>query len=182
MKHVKLLLLLTTCLYLFGCASGAKQENIVYRGMVSPQPAALKDNIAIDSVTGGQKTNPAWTSEISNESFSSALRQSLAYQNLLGDNGRYRLKVELLAVDQPLFGFNFTVKTRIRYTLVDQQSQQTVMAETINASHTATTGDAFVAVTRLRLANEGAAKKNIQDLMQRLSELKLDAGQVSLAQ
>lgn len=182
MKHLKLLLLLSTCLYLFGCASGAKQENIVYRGMVSPQPTELKDNIAVDNVSGGQKTNPAWTSEISNESFGAALKQSLAHQSLLGDNGRYRLNVELLKVDQPMFGFNFTVKTSIRYTLLDQQTQKTVMSETINASHTATTGDAFVAVTRLRLANEGAAKKNIQDLIQRLSGLNLESGQVSLAQ
>lgn len=182
MKHIKLLLLLSTCLYLFGCASGAKQENIVYRGMVSAQPEALKQNIAVDNVSGGQRTNPAWTSEISNEAFGSALKQSLAHQNLLGDNGRYRLKVELVNVDQPLFGLNATLNTSIRYTLVDRQTSQTVMSETVNASYTATIGDAFVGVTRLRLANEGSAKKNIQNFIERLSGLKLDAGQISLAQ
>ncbi len=82
----------------------------------------------------------------------------------------------------PLFGFDMTVTTRIRYTLVDTHTNQVLLEEVIAAPHTATTGDAFVGTTRLRLANEGSAKKNIQNFLNRLAQLKIESNQVSLAQ
>lgn len=43
--------------------------------------------------------------------------------------------------------------------LKDTQSGNTVLDETIVAGYTATVGDAFPGVERLRFANEGSAKK-----------------------
>ncbi len=48
------------------------------------------------------------------------------------------------------------------------------MRESIKSSYAATTGDAFAAVTRIRLAVEGAAKNNIRDGLQKIAELPLD--------
>lgn len=183
MKVIKLLAVIAASTYLFGCAAGAKQENIAYRSYQQVTYAQeLNQNVSLDSVSGGRATNPAWTSEISNGAFHGALRDSLAAQNLYSDTGRYKLQASLVGVDQPLFGFDMTVTTRIRYTLVDTQTNQVLLEEVIAAPHTATTGDAFVGTTRLRLANEGSAKKNIQNFLDRLAQLKIEPNQVSLVQ
>jgi hypothetical protein len=52
--------------------------------------------------------------------------------------------------------------------------------ETIIAPYTATIGDAFVAIKRLRLANEGSGRKNVEGLMNKLSELEISPKQVSI--
>ncbi|GGC94762.1 hypothetical protein [Halopseudomonas salina] len=181
MKLIKLLIVLAATTYLFGCASGAKQENITYQSMQKAKYAQeLNKNVALDTVSGGRETNPMWTSEISNQSFLGALRNSLSNQGLYSDKGRYNLQVAMVGVDKPLVGFDMTVTTRVRYTLVDTKTNQKVFEELVVAPHTATVGDAFVAVTRLRLANEGSAKKNIENFLRRLAQLKIEPQQVSL--
>ncbi len=62
-----------------------------------------------------KKTNPLWTSEISSEAFSGAVRGSLQAQGLLSDDGRYKLVVNMLKVDQPIFGLDFEVTTHVQY-------------------------------------------------------------------
>lgn len=181
MSKVKLLTVLAMATFLFGCASGAKMQNMVYTpNQPAAFDAALKNEVGVESVSGGQDTNPAWTSEISNESFSGAVKNTLAAQGLLAENGQYQLKIEMLKVDQPLFGLDMTVTTHVKYTLTDTKSNSIVLSETIVAPHTATMGDAFVAITRLRLANEGSGKKNIEGLLNKLAKLKIKSNQVSL--
>ena len=48
-----------------------------------------------------------------------------------------------------------------------------VWQESIASEYTATPGDAFAAVKRLRLATEGAAKNNIAEGLSRISKLSL---------
>ncbi|HEX7027330.1 MAG TPA: hypothetical protein VF268_08820 [Gammaproteobacteria bacterium] len=182
MKLIKLGLILGVCSIIFGCASPAKMENMVYQGNPKTYTKELQKNVNVASVSGGKKTNPAWTSEINNDAFLGALKQSLLTQGLLADNGRYRLEVNLLSIDQPMFGFDMTVTTYVKYTLTDVKRNAVVMSETITAVHTATVGDAFAGVKRLRMANEGSGKKNIENFLDKLSGLKIKPNEVSLAQ
>ena len=46
-------------------------------------------------------------------------------------------------------------------------------AQSIKSAHTATAGDSLVGVTRLRLANEGAARKNIEAAIAAMGKLPL---------
>lgn len=181
MLRIKYFLLGTFCLMLFGCAGGATKEGMTY---ISATPMkfsdALENEVTVDSVEGGQSTNPLWTSEISDDAFADALKATLEALGLLSDNGRYQLRVILKEVDQPLFGLDLTVTTVINYQLIDTQTNQTIVNETIEAKHTATFDDAFAAIKRLRLANEGSARKNIAELVNRLSEINIAMGQVSL--
>ena len=58
-----------------------------------------------------------------------------------------------------------------------QSRGEKLLAETVTASHTARTGEAFMGATRLRLAIEGAARENIRLLLARLQQLDIrDAG------
>ncbi|HEY3698953.1 MAG TPA: hypothetical protein VGK97_06450 [Spongiibacteraceae bacterium] len=181
MKKIRFLSILLLTAFLFGCASGARMDGMVYTPSVpKTYDEALKNQVGVKSVTGGQKTNPAWTSEISSESFSDAVKNSLSQQGLLAEKGRYQLQVNMLKVDQPLFGLDLTVTTHVRYILTDTKDDAIVLDETIVAPHTATIDDAFAAVKRLRLANEGSGKKNIEGLIDKLSKLKIKPQQVSV--
>ncbi|OOZ39599.1 hypothetical protein BOW53_10970 [Solemya pervernicosa gill symbiont] len=183
MKIIKMFVVSIGLLYLYGCASGAKMENMAHTDVVvTPRAydAALKNGVEVASVTGGEETNPAWTSEIGNEEFSGAVKQSLASQGLLAETGRYQLQIELKEVDQPMFGFDMTVTTHVRYVLTDSQNSTVIFDDTLAAAHTATVSDAFVAIKRLQMANEGAGKKNIEALLKKLSELKISTNQVSV--
>ncbi len=139
----------------------------------------LKKQIDVESVSGGEKTNPAWTSEISNENFSLALKRSLDHYGLFSAVGRYQLDVQMLDVDQPLFGLDMTVTTRVRYSLTDMESNRVVIDEIVSAPYTATVGEAFLGAERLRKANEGSGKKSIQFLLERLAELKIESVSLS---
>ncbi len=186
MRRIRALIILMGFVFLFGCASPSKMENMVLENSSASQltyDKNLNTNIEVGSVSGGKKTNPAWTSEIDNEAFGGALAQSLKNAGLLAsDGGKYQLEVSMLSVDQPLFGLNFKVVTKIQYKLKEISSGNIIFDEVITAEHTAKVGDAFVAVKRLRLANEGSAKENIKALLQAFSELKVDVSEVSLVQ
>ncbi|MCK7546665.1 hypothetical protein ACFPQA_06855 [Marinobacter koreensis] len=183
MRNARILAVLAAVLYLSGCASGAKMGNMVYEGPVKAYDTALQSNVNVANVSGGEDTNPAWTSEIDNDAFAGALKQSLRKQGLLSGSGRYQLEALLLEVDQPMFGLDFKVTTHVKYILTDRKNNgAVVLNETIVAPYTATVGDAFVAIKRLRLANEGSGKANIQNLLEKLSELKIQPGDISLNQ
>ena len=182
MKSLKLMGLLLSSALLFGCASGAKMESMIATeqgGLTYSN--ALKKEISVEKVSGGESTNPLWTSEISNGAFSGALKKSLENEGLLSDTGRYQLQATLLQVEQPLFGLDLKVVTHVEYLLIDKDTNKVVLQETVIAPHTATMDDAFVAIQRLRIANEGSGRKNIEGLLVRLSALNIPVGAVELA-
>jgi len=127
-------------------------------------------------VAGGQKTNPAWASQISNPAFeealTSAIQQSGVFSAVVNAGGAdYQLKVTLVNLDQPMIGFNMTVNAVADWKLISAADKKPVFDEYIATPYTAKVSDAFVGVTRLRLANEGAARANIKEGIRRLSEL-----------
>jgi hypothetical protein len=181
MKLIKIALILTAAIYVTGCASGAKKENMTYQGEQKAYSEDIKQSVGLSDVSGGEKTNPAWTSEISGEAFSGAVRDSLQAQGLLSDAGIYKLSVKLIEVEQPMFGLDLEVTTHVQYTLTNSTDNSVVFDELIVAPHTATFGDSFAAVKRLRLANEGSGMKNIEQFLEKLAELKISKDQISLA-
>jgi len=146
-------------------------DNMVYTGSQKTYPSEIERNIEIITTTGGKETNPMWTSEIDNESLQAALQRSLDQQGLLSESGSYKLDVTLIEADQPIFGLNFKVTTVIRYVITEISSAKIIFEESITAQFTATVGDAFVAIKRLRLANEGSVRTNIEMFLNRLSNL-----------
>lgn len=82
-----------------------------------------------------------------------------------------------------MFGLDFEVTTHVKYILTDRENTgAVVLNETIVAPYTATIGDAFAAIKRLRLANEGSGNANIQGLLEKLAELQIHPTDVSLSQ
>jgi hypothetical protein len=166
-----------TLAVLQGCASAAKIENMVPTDVERVNPnSALADQLYISSASGGDETNPMWTSEISAEDFRKALEQALSNSGLLSEmrsSGQYELRVFLDEVDQPFIGLDMTVTTKVTYEVIQRDTRERVFREQITASHTATMGEQFYGVERLRLANEGSAEENIKKFIKLLLELEM---------
>lgn len=176
-KYVSTLCSLALLLVLAGCASPAEVQNMVVSSenlrVASNSP--LHQNLSVNAVTGGSETNPLWASKVSSEDLKSALTSSLEAAELLSNKEapRYILDAKMLALDQPLLGLDLTVTSKIGYTITDSKSNAVVYDEVITAPYTAEFGDSLVAIRRLRLANEGAIRNNITQLITELRDLKV---------
>jgi hypothetical protein len=155
---------------LVGCASPSRTDQMsaqtapADRIIVTP----MTKNVEVREVTGGSATNPAWVSKVGNADFKQALETSLDEAGMLSgakDAGKFVLVANMEKLEQPMFGFDMTVTAVVKYTLTERATGKEVMSKVIALPFTATTRDAFVGMTRLRLANEGAIRVNIRSLI-----------------
>ncbi len=175
-QFMKKVFLALSVAILAGCATPAAIEKMTVSPSSTPSNPALKNSVAVIQVTGGKETNPMWTSQVSSDAFKRALEQSLESSGMLSKmlaDSRYQLTADLTRLDQPLMGIDFTVTSTVRYALVETQTRKEVYAREIQVGHTAKIADALLAVQRLKMANEGSVKANIQALINDLSALKL---------
>lgn len=160
-----------------GCASPARIDQMSVAGQPSQRVAEtpLRNNLAIKDVTGGKETNPMWKSNIGSAEFEQALEASLRAVGLLADRqaGRYTLTAHLESVDQPFIGLDMTVTASVSYVVSERATGKDVFKRTFAVPYTASFGDAFVGVERLRLANEGAIRVNITQLIDELFRLNI---------
>ena len=170
------LVIATAALFLGGCATPAQSNAMVSASMGAVTKHA--ESLSL-TVTGGSETSAAGASQISNADFASALGQSIQQSGLFakiippGKSGDYQLEVAIVSLQQPLFGFSMTVTIETNWTLTHPSDHAVIWRKAISTSHTASTGEAFAAVTRLRLATEGAARDNIRDAITQLSTIAL---------
>jgi hypothetical protein len=172
MKYAIISLSIATAI-LSGCSSPATSEGM----MVNPSQinkaipsSKFYSSVKKVSVDGGKETNPLWTSQVSSENFQLALVDSLKAANVWSDSGKYSLEANLLSLEQPLIGFNMTVSASVDYKVKDETTGTVIFGEKIDSTHTATVGDAVAGIKRLRLANEGAIRNNIELFLKKLSE------------
>jgi len=154
-----------------GCATGATVAGMTSSKTVPSLKSIYAEGITVAPVVGGKSTNPLGTSQVGSKEFEGALRSTLSNNGILASgNSRYVLYPELKKLKQPMFGLNFTVTADVNYVLKNQASGQEVMNKLVVSSSTATVGDSINGVQRLRIANEGAIRENIELLLQRLAE------------
>ena len=152
---------------LAGCAEAARVDQMAAIPTTAlPTASTLQHAVQVSGVTGGTKTNPMWMSKVGDAEFQAALSSSLGTAGMLANGeARYRLEAKLLQLKQPMIGFDMAVDSRVHYTLTETGTGKAVFDRDVIATYTATVGDAFLAVKRLQLANEGSIKKNIQQFM-----------------
>jgi opacity protein-like surface antigen len=152
---------------LAGCAQAARVDQMAATPTTAlPATSVLQHAVQVLGVTGGTDTNPLWMSKVGNAEFQAALSSSLGAAGMLANGeGRYKLQAKLLQLKQPMIGFDMAVDSQVHYTLTETGSGKAVFDRDVIATFTATVGDAFIAVKRLQLANEGSIKKNIQQFM-----------------
>lgn len=172
------LLLLFLCVVvalLSGCSTPAKHEGMI---PTTFETAGKHSKTVSVSVKGGQETSAIGAPRISDEAFMQALVDSITKSQTFssvvqGKGSDYLLTVSIFGMEQPSFGLSFTVKMEAGWTLQRADNGAVVWQESIKSEHTATFSDAFAAVTRLRLATEGAARDNIAKGLAKISQLKL---------
>lgn len=170
---------------LTGCATPADVRGM--SALATPQQiyasTPLRENIAVRDVSGGQDTNPVWTSQVGNDEFAQALTASLRGAGLLApgkEAGRYTLTAHLEGIDVPLAGISLTASATVNYVLVERATGKTVLERRISLPYTAPFHSAFLAVTRGRLAGEGAMKANIGAFIEDLFAMPATASAVAL--
>lgn len=182
------LLALSMVALLTACATPARVDQMQVSTSLATRTAVssseLRENVAVRDVTGGKETNPMWMSNVSSSDFERALEASLKDAGLWSPNrqaGKYLLVAHLEKLDQPMFGASMTVTASVRYALVERSSGKTVFERILATPYTAEWNAAFMGSERLKLANEGAVRSNIQQLIDALVGLKLAGAGVQLA-
>lgn len=175
MKHenrraIGIVILLSAVLVLGGCATSANKESMA----VAPAVVLKKFPYSVRVETrGGSETGAMDSSNISNADLKAAIEASIAtsglFKTLTQANSEYELTVALTQLSKPVFGGAFTVDMETGWSLVKASDKSVIMRKVIRSSHTATFSDSLVGVTRLRLAVEGAARKNIEDGLKAVS-------------
>lgn len=155
--------MLALMLSLSACAEPASQHGMTAHPGAEELAAAnprLKKAVTVRHVSGGQETNPMWTSQVDNNGFKEALIRSLADLGYIAKEGapKYTIDATLQSLDQPVIGFTFDVTAKVNYAV---ESNGVRTEYPITATGTATGSDAFSGVKRLRIANERAIQKNI---------------------
>ena len=133
-------------------------------------PAGLERSMTVGVVTGGEATNPLWTSEVGNAEFRSALESSLRNFGLLaeGQANEFVVDADLIDVQQPAIGLALTVTSTVAYRVRPSDSAEAVFEDTVIAPYTASATSSFLGTERLRIANEGSIAKNIELFIERL--------------
>jgi hypothetical protein len=158
---------------LAGCASPAHKENMTAAPLASTKK--LPYSVSVDA-RGGQDTGAMDSSNISNADLKSAIETSITQSNLFksvvqGKNGDYDLTVTVSQLTKPMFGGAFTVTLETGWSLVRTSDKSVVLRKAVRSQYTAEVSDSLVAVTRLRLAVEGAVRKNITEGLQAVADL-----------
>ena len=80
------------------------------------------------------------------------------------------LTAHLIELEQPLAGFDVEVTSTVQYVVTRRSDGVVVLDETIVTPYTEDFSSTFLAVERLRLANEGAIRRNIETFITTLIE------------
>ncbi len=182
-KHRYVVLLVAI---LSGCASPAAIDQMTAKNIAPSKISAetpLKNNLSVKNVSGGQATNPMWLSKVGDDNFKQALEQSLNTALLLAPDANksaYLLDVKLVSLEQPFAGLDLKVTATVEYSLQEKLTGEKVFTKTITTPFTATFGDAALAFVRLKIANEGAIRENIEKIIDELLALNISKQQVSV--
>lgn len=164
---------LTLSSLLAACAPALKGTEMMPKSAVydSLSSGVLNRNISLGTVTAkesaGGLTAPV-TSQQYQEALILALRQAGWYNS--SGNGRFLLDANISEIDQPLIGFNFTVKSQAEYTLTEQKSGKVRYHDKLTLPCTVLWSEAPVADVRLRQATACSVGENITHLLKTLSQ------------
>lgn len=129
-------------------------------------------------VSGGEESGLWNGTRISNEDFDSAVRQAVARSGLFTSvvdksGAHFRLDAVLRGLFQPGPGLGMDAQIGVFWALKSVSLEGVVWQDLIVTTGSASVGDAFGAGTRMRIAVERAANKNIQRAIEEMSLLNL---------
>ncbi|CAM4418058.1 MAG: hypothetical protein LEGION0403_FIIPPAGN_02124 [Legionella sp.] len=160
------------CVVLSSCGINATTDSMTYSHSYTHKPVNKNfiHGITVSEVKGGHTINPLLASEISNENFKAALEKSLQHAQLSHGikPGTYSLKATIVRFERPVIGLDFKSTLIVNYKLFAAKEPKPIFDKTIKSSYVAKMSDSLIGVTRLKMANEGAARENIKLLIKDL--------------
>jgi hypothetical protein len=175
-SHLRFLIIVPLVVWLCSCASPATKQELI----VDETSFGTKHPYSVTVIAGGGgETDATGYTNITNEDLAGAIEESIIKTGLFSsvvesNDADYRLSVYMVSMSKPMFGFSFTIDMEMSWSLVNMKTGNAVMKESIKSSHTASAGEAFAAVTRIRMAVEGAAEDNIRQGLQKIANLPLN--------
>jgi hypothetical protein len=160
---------------LAGCAPTIGPQAITPLG---PSVVRQHEGTVAVEVYGGRPTGAGDLPQVSNEAFAEAIATAIHNGGVFRDvlpatAATYVLRVNIASLQQPIWGGAFTVKMETGWQLENVATRQVLWRKGILSSHTVTVGEAFVGATRVKLATEGAARDNVRQGVEWLSQLEL---------
>lgn len=174
-RLLKFCILLTVVGGVAGCASPANKDEMTPKDLVVAQKFSSTVQVR---TTGGSETGAMDSSNISDADLKAAIEKAIADTQLfskvvqVGD-ANYLLTVSVTSLTKPSFGLTFTVNLETAWSLTNMTTKKVEYRKVITTTGTATFGDAAVAVGRLQIAVERAARGNIAQGLSEIAELKL---------
>lgn len=168
-----------------GCGTPAEAPQMGLNAAESLQlrawvPEALKAQITVGPVTGGQPTGRYWGAKVGNEALQEAIEDSLRATGMLAarpGTGRYALQVQLVSLEQPIVALNMKVTATLVYTLIDKSADRAaapLYQRRLRTVHTTEFTEAMLDQNeRQRIASENAVRKGVLTVMRDLIELRL---------
>lgn len=140
--------------------------------VVTGQTAAVRsvpETLVIETVTGGEDTNPIDKPKLGNEQLHQALVASLQGSGLFRDvvaigGGRYRL-IPVIEFQELTGIWENLQQLAVSYSLIDETSGVTVWSDTFNSIELMTAKDVFVGQERMRRLLEAVVQDNISQLL-----------------
>lgn len=172
------LLVMLVLLYLFfisGCAVGPiKPQSIVPQNFDINKKQPFTVSLHVE---GGREYSPLKIPEISNEALHEALIKAIndsgLFNEIIKNEGDYRLELYIFKVSYPFGGQASEVKIEIGWTLRRNDSSKIIWQNTILTTHTTTTIGKIISIDRVKYYIEMAAKKNLKEGIQQISRLDL---------
>lgn len=171
---------LTIALACLGCAPTADWPKAHPDAMMvqKSRPIHMSRSRVIVTALGGQLPDSVLEPRITSEDFSQALRQSIEHSGLFAQakkdgQASYALHASIAKVDHQRFASEATVSLEVNYTLTRTQPEEVVWEKVMTSTYTVQRYEAFGAVSHVHLATEGAARTNIEQVIQEISLLQL---------
>lgn len=175
-RYDRVIVLCAIAVVLNGCA-----QTIVSQTLIPERVRTVRQHEKAVSVqvTGGRDEDPLGMPTISNTAFADAVTNAINNSKLFSSvvpsasDAKYALTIMIASVQQPVLGYTMTVSMDAGWRLQNRETGQIVWQKGIRSSSTLGVGDAFIGMTRVRLATEGAARENIRQGLEQISLLEL---------
>jgi hypothetical protein len=162
-------------LLLAGCAAPANREAMSPQDFTANKhfPYSLQVHSSGGAQTGAMDSSNIADADLKASIEDAVIRSKLFKSVVQGSGGDYELTVAVTSLTKPIFGGSFTVELETAWTLSKLADHSIVMQKAIQSTGTASMGDAFAGVTRLRMAVERAAQDGIRQGLTAIGKLPL---------
>lgn len=169
-------LLILLALACTGCPATLKPEAMTPQVSAPAHRSASDIAIAVFGATDISARKPIHiTDEDFTEALGSSIENSGLFRKALRDaSGKYQLQATFMQLDEQIFGIDMTASMEVSYALARTSPKGVLWEKKISSSHTAGMSDSVISITRLQLATEGAARRNIEQAIQEISKLQLE--------